>query len=148
MADVVPLIQPKEFVVTDESGNERKFILSKFHAVSGREIVSKYLGSSLPIVGDYKVSEETMFKLMNYVAVETAPGLMLRLGNRPLIDNHVGEWEILTTIEKEMMKYNCRFFRDGTASSFLDDLVQKILKKISETLTPLLAPSSQAEKQP
>jgi hypothetical protein len=148
MADAIPLLQPKEFVVTDEDGRERKFILSKFDAVAGREIVSKYPVSAMPVIGDYAVSEETMFKLMNYVAIETSPGSLLRLGNRALINNHVGTWENLAKIEVEMMKYNCGFFRDGTASSFLDELVQKILKKISEISTRSSAPSSQTEKLP
>lgn len=147
MADALPLLKPKDFILTDEDGAEKRFVLSKFDAVAGREIACKYPLSALPKLGDYAVSEETMFKLMHYVGVEVASGNVVRLGNRAMINNHVGDWESLWTIEKEMLKYNCSFFRDGRASTFLEDIAARILQKISEISTPSSAPSSPAEKQ-
>jgi hypothetical protein len=140
------LLQPKELVVEGEDGKTRTFILSKFDAVEGREIVFQYPMSGLPKVGDYKLNEETMFRLMAYVAVPVEGGNPIRLTTKALVNNHVGDWETLFTIEKEMMKYNCRFFRDGRLSNFFDDVAQIVLAKISEMLTNSSEPSSPAEK--
>ena len=54
--------------------DDKEFIISKFPAVAGREIIAKYPFSSLPKLGDYKINEETMLKLMHYVAVTIEPG--------------------------------------------------------------------------
>ena len=50
------MLQPKEFKTTDQSGTERTYILSKFPAVQGREIISKYPLSAMPKLGDYAVN--------------------------------------------------------------------------------------------
>jgi hypothetical protein len=141
------LLDPSEFVIADTGGKERKFILSKFPAVQGREIVAKYPTSMLPKLGDYAVSEETMLKLMNFVAVDIN-GKPLRLSTRVLVDNHCGDWETLAKIEMAMMEKNCSFFSKGTVSAFLGEAVQKILAKISEISTASSARSSPETKQP
>lgn len=123
--------------------NGKKFILSKFPALAGREIVANYPFSGLPKIGDYKLNEEMMLKMMHYVAVIIEGIPPLQLTTRALIDNHVGDWETLGEIEFEMMKYNCSFFNDGRASNFLDGLAQKAEALIIRTLTNLSERSSQ-----
>ncbi len=144
---MVELIQPKEFSVIDMSGIERHFILSKFPAVQGREIIAKYPTSALPKIGDYQVSEEVMLKLMNFVAVQSGE-TQIRLSNRALVDNHVGDWETLAKIEMAMMEYNCSFFQKGRISDFFQEFVPNMIAKISGMLTDSLAQSSQAGKPP
>ena len=141
------LIQPKEFSVTDSDGKEWCFILSKFPAVQGREIISKYPTSALPKVGDYAINEETMFKLMSFVGV-TVGDKVISLSTKALVNNHTGDWETLASVEMAMMEYNCSFFRDGRISSFLTGFVQNAMAKISEILMASSAQSSPAEKQP
>lgn len=140
------LIKPKELTVTDGEGKTRIYTLSKFPAIIGREIVTKYPTSALPKLGDYAVSEETMLKLMNFVAVDNSTGTPLRLSTRALVDNHVPDWETLAKIELAMMEYNCSFFAKGTLFDSLQDVVLKVLARISEISTPLSAPSSPTEK--
>ena len=53
------LIQPKEIEVSGKI-----YRISKFPATVGREIVAKYPVSNMPKLGDYKVREEIMTKLM------------------------------------------------------------------------------------
>lgn len=126
------------------------FIISKFPAVAGREIVSQYPLSALPgkAGGDYKLNETIMLKLMSYVAVPVAGSNPIKLSNQTLIDNHVTSWETLAKIEMAMMEYNCSFFQDGRISGFLKDTAQNIPAWISKTLTALSVQSSQADKQP
>jgi hypothetical protein len=114
------LLEPKIATI-----NGKDFYLSKFPAVAGREIIAKYPLSGLPKLGDYKVNEETMLKLMNFVAVQKGDA-SIRLSTPALIDNHVGDWETLARIEIAMLEYNCSFFQNGRVSTFLEDTAQKV----------------------
>lgn len=142
MIDVISnLIQPKEMEF-----DTKKFIISKFPAVSGREIIAKYPLSGLPKVGEYAVNEETMLKLMNYVAVSTNENNILRLSSRSLVDAHVSSWEVLARVEMAMIEYNCSFFQNGRVSTFLEDIVQNLPEWISKILTNSLQQLSQTAK--
>lgn len=138
------MIEPKEIVIDD-----RVFILSKFPAVAGREIVTQYPLSGVPKLGEYKTNQEIMLKLMCYVSVpREAPALPLALTSQALIDNHVGSWETLVKVEWAMMEYNCSFFRDGRASSFLAGIAQQFPAWLIKMWTALLGRSLPTEKQP
>jgi hypothetical protein len=142
------LLQPKEFLCPVPGGGEKLFILSKFPAIAGREIIAKYPLSGLPKLGDYAVNEETMFKLMSFVAVPGANGEPQRLTTRELIENHCADWEVLARVEFEMLRYNCSFFEDGRASLFLEGFAQKALAWTTKTLTVFLAQLSTAGERP
>lgn len=135
------LLDPSELILDDDKGAPRKYVLSKFPAVQGREIIAKYPTSALPKIGDYAVSEEVMLKLMSFVAAESN-GQLIRLTTRSLVDNHVPSWEMLAKIEMAMMEKNCSFFQKGTLSDSLAGVVQKSLQKISEILIKSSVPLS------
>ena len=84
----------------------KKFILSKFPAVAGREIMAAYAASGFPNITDYKSNEVAMFKLMAYVAVPIDGSQPIPLTTRALIDNHAGDWNTLVKIEHEMIELN------------------------------------------
>ncbi len=140
------MIQPKEIAVKTQDGAEKIFIISKFPAVQGREIIAKYPLSAMPKLGDYEVNEATMLKLMAFVAVPMTSGDPLRLTTRALVDNHCGDWETLGRVEIAMMEYNCSFFGNGRALSFFELIALKAQALISKTLTDLSGQSSQAGK--
>ena len=77
------MIEPKTVVIYG-----KEFILSKFPAIAGREIIAKYPLSGLPKIGDYALNEETMLKLMCYVAVNAGADVPLCLNTAALVDNH------------------------------------------------------------
>lgn len=137
------LLEPKEIEI-----DGRMFIISKFPAVAGREIVANYSLSAIPKIGDYKTNEEMMRKLMSYVGVSNASGVPLQLSTAALIDNHTGGWETLAKIEMAMMEYNCSFFQQGKISTFLDSVAEKLPSMITKILMGLSPQLSQAEKQP
>jgi len=141
------MIEPKEIEVTDQAGKVRRFILSKFPAVQGREIVAKYPLSAMPKLGDYAVNEETMLKLMAFVAIPRDGAEPLALTTRALIDNHCGDWETLARVEVAMMEYNVSFFGNGKGSTFLEAITQKAQQLLTKTLTDLSAQSSPKEKR-
>lgn len=141
------LLETKEISLTTQAGVVKTFLLSKFPAVAGREIISKYPLSNIPKLGEYQQSEETMLKLMSYVAVVTDDGAQIRLSTRALVDNHAADWETLAKLEWAQLEYNVSFFGKGGSSDFFENLSKQAATWISQTLIPLLAQSSQAAKQ-
>lgn len=125
----------------------KTFVLSKFPAVAGREIITQYPLTAIPKVGEYKANEAMMLKLMCYVGVR-AGDKVVALTTRELIDNHIPDWETLAQIEVGMIEYNCSFFGDGRASTFFDGIALKVKEFLTQTLTDSLAQSSPAGKQP
>lgn len=137
------MIEPKEIDV-----NGKKFIIHKFPAMAGREIVAKYVPSIMPKLGDYKVNEEILLKMMKYVGVviENQP-TPLMLTTQAIIDNHIKDWEMLAKLEIALMEYNCSFFLTGRISIFFEDIAQKVPAWIIKMLTLLSQQSSKVEKQ-
>lgn len=142
------MIQPKEVEITTQGGEVRKYIISKFPAVQGREIVAKYPLSAMPKLGDYQVNEETMLKLMAFVGIPRDDGSSLMLTTRALVDNHVPDWETLAKIEWAMMEYNVSFFGNGKGSTFLEGITKKAQAFLSRMLMDLSGQLSQKGKQP
>ena len=138
------MLEPKEVLI-----DSKTFVLSKFPAIQGREIVAKYPLSAMPKIGDYAVNEETMLKLMAFVAVPGVGGNgPLQLTTRALVDNHCGGWETLAKVEWAMMEYNVSFFGNGKASTFFEAIAEKAQAFLSQTLMGLSAQSSGRDKQP
>lgn len=125
----------------------KEFIISKFPAIEGREIVAQYPLSGIPKLGDYKTNEETMLKLMKYVQV-VLPSGNISLVNKEIINNQVPSWEMLVKLEWAMMEYNVSFFGNGGVSTFFDDIRQKLPVWISQMWTALSGQLSPAEKPP
>lgn len=123
------LIKPLEVEVKDIDGNLHKFTISRLPAVAGREILAKYLGGTMPKVGDYKDNHESMLKMMKYVAVEI-DGQLQTLETQSLIDNHIPDTECLLRLEIEMIRHNTSFFGNAGSSNLLDFLLQKIKDSI------------------
>lgn len=134
------MIEPKELPL-----NGKTYLISKFPAIQGREIVAKYPLSAMPKLGDYAVNEETMLKLMAFVAVQTDNGPLM-LTTKGLVNNHVPDWETLAKIEMAMLEYNCSFFGNGGASTLFEGFAKKLQASISQMLMDLSAQSSKQSK--
>lgn len=135
------LLEPKEVEI-----DGCQFVIGKFPATVGREIITKYPLSNLPKIGDYGVSEEIMLKLMNYIERVLPTGDKVRLSTKALVDNHVPSWETLVKLEAASLEHNCSFFQNGKTSSFFTKLGVLAQQKVTEILTNLLEQSSRAEK--
>lgn len=135
----MPLLEPKEFEVVTLKGDTRTYILHKFPAVAGREIVAGYPLTAVPKLSEYKANEDIMRKLMAYVGVDIN-GNVLALATEALINNHVPDYETLVKIEFAMMGYNTSFFGQGEISTFFGGIAKKIMASISPTLTAFLVP--------
>lgn len=141
------LLQAEEWECPLRDGGTKVFILSKFPAVAGREIIAGYPLTAIPKIAEYESNEKMMFKLMAYVAVPIEGKEPLRLTTRALIDNHCPDWECLARIEFEMIKRNSSFFANGRASTFLQGIALQARTLISKTLTDLSGQLSKANKQ-
>ncbi len=137
------MIEPQEVTIDD-----RVFILSKLPAVEGREIITQYMPTALPKIGDYKSNEVVMLKLIKYAAVKLSEERTIQLSTRELINNHCSSWELLVKLEWAMLEYNCTFFQNGNLSNFFGNISQRLPEWISKILTDSLAQLSQTEKPP
>lgn len=136
------LLDPQELEI-----DGKVYLIGKWPAVAGREIIAGYPLTALPKIGEYKANEEIMLKLMGHVAVVPSSGEPLLLATRALIDNHVDDWETLAKIEFASLERNCSFFRDGRLSGFLGNAARMAKSWITQTLTASLAPLSRADTQ-
>lgn len=141
------LLGMEEFEI-DTAGGKKTYVLSKFPATVGREIIVKYPTANAPKIGEYAVSEETMLTLMKHVGVNVAEGGVLALNTRALVDNHVPDAETLLKLEVAMFRYNYSFFGNGKGLSFLEEFIAKLPQLISKTLTILSDQSSDQGKPP
>lgn len=143
------MIMPKPLPLKGQDGTARTYVLSKFDAIAGREIVAKYPVANLPKLGDYGVSEATMLKVMTFVGIQLeGRDEPLMLTTRDLVKNHVPDWEVLARLEWAMLEYNCSFFANGLNSVSLEGWMDKARPLISQILTALSAQSSEAGKPP
>jgi len=141
------LLQTKDIVITTQDGDEKTYIVSKIPAIPAREIVTQYPLSALPKVGDYKVNEAMMFKLISYAAVPTDAG-PLALTTQALIHNHVPDFETLMKLEAALLEYNVSFFQNGKTSNFLDAIVPIVQAWITKISKVYSAQSSQKDAPP
>lgn len=142
------MIKLKTITLTTMDGDEKSYVISRVPAIPAREIVANYPVSAIPKLGDYKVNEEMMLKLMSYVSVISDNGTEIALSNRALIDNHVPDWETLAKLEMAMIEYNTSFFANGKSLDFFANIAAKAQSLISQTLTDLLAQSSKSSTPP
>lgn len=141
------MIEPKPVEIVTMAGETRTYIMSKFPAIQGREIIANYPLTALPKVGDYPANEAIMLKLMAHVAVPRDGGEPIALATRDLVNNHVPDWETLAKIEVEMLGYNTSFFTNGKTSTFFAGIETKVRQWIIGMLTDLSAQSSPKAKR-
>lgn len=143
------LLEPKEIVVSGEKG-DKTFVISKLPFGSvGREVLTQYIPTGTPMVGDYAANHALYLKMMRYVCVKLPDGKELPLSTQELIDNHVGgDFAMGIKLETEMLEYNLGFFVNGSLSPFFNKLQAMLPQKISKILMALQAQLSELEKQP
>jgi hypothetical protein len=120
------LIKPKLIEITNIDGEILKFNISRLPAIVGREILAGYPSSLIPKVGDYKVNETLMIKLMSYVEGYNGNDEPIALTGIRMINSYVTDTTTLMLIELEMFKYNFPFLKFEKSRGFLSSFVSKI----------------------
>ena len=139
------MIKPKQIKCKTIDGEELEYTISRIPAVYAREIITQYPSSAMPKVGDYKVNQDLMVKLLGYVSVNK-DGHDIKLGNIDLINNHVPDFDVLAKIEYEMLNYNSNFFSVGKISKGLSGLAESLKPLITQILKDSQVPLSQKAK--
>lgn len=142
------LIEPKEIEVEGEKG-VKTFVISKLpYGSVGREVLTQYVPTGTPMIGDYQKNHALYLKMMGHVCVRLADGRDLPLATQELIDNHVGgDFAMGVKLETEMLEYNLGFFVQGSLSPFFSRLETMLPRKAIQMLTALQAQLSAAEGQ-
>ena len=120
------LIKPKLIEITNIDGNILKFNISRLPAIVGREILAGYPSSLIPKVGEYKVNEALMIKLMSYVEGFNGNDEPIALNSYHVINSYVTDTTTLMLIELEMFKYNFPFLKFEKSRGFLSSFVSKM----------------------
>lgn len=129
------MIEPQEVEIQTRNG-PKTFLISRFPAIQGREIVTQYPTTAMPKIGDYATNETLMLKIMAFVAVPNPDGEPLRLTSRALVDNHVPDFEALMRLEYAMLEYNCSFLQGGGISRLIEErLLPYLSRSVSRMLT-------------
>jgi len=140
------MIKPKNITIKDIDGKERKFIISRFPATDGMEILYKLPTAAIPKIGDFDALKEARNDIFKFVYVETDGG-ELALKTKALIDNHTGDAETAIKVMKEIIEYNYSFFQSGILSNFLNKLSKRIPIIAQEILTRFSQQSSKRSKR-
>lgn len=126
----------------DHELDGKTYVLTKFPATVGREILLQYPTSVVPKLGDYQTNHKLMLRIMAFVGVRIeGRDEPLMLTSEALVNNHCRNAEVLMQIEWAMISHNFDFFGDGRASGFLQYLMDKAQSLTSETLTKFAAAS-------
>lgn len=141
------LLEPKTIEIQLSNGQKRNYIISKFPAMAGIEIVSNFPFSALPKIGEWSKCEAMILKIMSYVEYETVPGIKLPLTTIELINNHVPSWEDLSKLLIKMFEYNCSFFQNGLFQTLGQRITQDLPQWIVKIFTQCLQQLSTLEKE-
>lgn len=144
------MLKPLDVTLVDMDGVSRSYVVARLPAIQAREVVCNYPLSALPKLGDYKVNEQMMFKLLSFAGVRQDNGEVLMLSTPVLVNNHVPDWETLLKLERAMIEHNVSFFPKGKTFSFSDVLkaaLPEILLAIKTSMDSL-GPLSKATKRP
>jgi len=140
------LLKPKEVELKDLDGVTHTYTIHRLPALLGREIGYQFIGANMPRVGDYELSVELNSKLMAHVTKKIGD-LEQPLNTPELIENHVPDWELLSSLEDAMLDYNTSFLAQGKDSIFSTICERSLMWLITQMSRELSGPSSDQEKQ-
>lgn len=130
----------------DVNIGDKNYRLHKMTSRAAREYITQ-ISSIVPFkgLGDYKLNEELLLKMLKFVGVVLQDGNVLYLTTPELVDNHT-IIETLLLLEKEMIVYNFGFFPLGKILGSFEGFAQKLPPLISKILTDSLGQLLQKEK--
>lgn len=140
------MIKPQEIQIKDMDGVEKTFIITRFPATVGMEILYRLPTSGMPKIGDFEVLKSVRDDVFKYVYIKTDGG-DIALNTHALIDNHVADAETAYKIMGAMLSYNFDSIKKLTSSVSLDSISAKILSTAQTLLKGLSQQSSGKSKR-
>lgn len=136
--------KPKEIEAINSDGESKTFIIHKFFASDGEEILSALPSAAIPKMTDLGKLKESIGVIFKYVGVMVeGRDDPLMLTTKALMDNHVEDVEQKLRILQQIIGYNFSFFQLGGGSTFFESLIKKHLPLIIQTATDSLRQSSE-----
>lgn len=135
------MIKPKALELTDMDGVTRKFLITRFPATVGMEILYRLPTSGVPTIGDFEALKVVRDDIFKYIYVQTDGG-DIALTTHALIDNHTGDAETAVKLMGQMLIYNYSFLGKLARGDFFDSISAKIpaiASKLLEQLKPVLS---------
>lgn len=121
------LIKPKEIELKDLDGDTHKFIISRFNALDGYELISNFPKTMFNKGGEsFKDHKEVLIKIFSHVEAFKQDGNTIRLTSEALINNHIPDYELLMKILKEVGTYNSSFLGNVSGLSIIDQIKTKL----------------------
>lgn len=142
------LLDPKEITVITQDGTERTYLIGKFPALPGLELVTRLGSAAAAVARDPQPAIDLIQRVLTYVAVPGANGEPLQLKTAALIDNHVPDWETGARLVKEVAVYNTSFFQNEKLLASLRGFARTLKLKNIETLMQSLDRLSQKDAPP
>lgn len=143
------LLDPKPVEIDLGDGTTKTFIVSRIPYLSGgREVLTQFMPTAAPKVGDYPANEKLAAKMFEFIAVPREDGEPLCLKTADLVNSHVPNFRAGLQLEKAMLEHNLGFSAAVGLSTFLEGLNARLPALITRILTEYRAQLSAQEKRP
>jgi hypothetical protein len=143
------LLDPKEIDIDIGNGQTKTFIVSRLPYLSGgREVLTQFMPTAVPKVGDYPANEALAAKMFSCIAVPREGADPLCLTTADLVNSHVPNFRAGLQLEKAMLEHNLGFSVAEGLSTFLEGLNARLPALITQTLTEYRAQLSAQAKPP
>lgn len=140
------MIKPKEISIMDIDGDEKTYIITRFPATVGMEILYKLPSSGIPKIGDFGELKEVRNEIFRYIYVKTDNG-DIALSTKALIDNHITDGETAYKIMGAILSYNYQSLGKLMSGGLISSMSEKILNIARRLLTELSPQSSAKNKR-
>lgn len=140
------MIKPKTITVVDIDGDEKQYIITRFPATVGMEILYRLPSSGIPKIGDFAELKEVRDDIFKYVYAVTENG-EISLSTNALIDNHITDGETAYKVMGAMLSYNYQTVGKLTSGGFFDSISGKLLDTARSLLRELSLQSSAKNKR-
>lgn len=143
------LLDPKPVEIDIGNGQTKTFIVSRLpYLAGGREVLTQFMPTAAPKIGDYAANEKLAAKMFEFIAVPREGAEPLRLETSDLVNSHVPNFRAGLQLEKAMLEHNLGFSVAVGLSTFLEGLNARLPALITQILTEYRAQLSAQEKQP
>jgi len=140
------MIKPQEIKVVDMDGEEKTFVITRFPATVGMEILYKLPTSGMPKIGDFEVLKGVRDDVFKYVYVKVGD-TEIPLNTSALINQHLTDGETAYKVMGAMLSYNFESIKKLTSSVSLDSISEKILSTVRNLFQEFYKQSSQKTKR-
>lgn len=141
------LIDPKDIDIEDQSGINRRYIVSKMPYLNGgREVCSQFISTALPKLGNYQENQKLAEKMFSFIEAVNDDGRNVLLSTKEMVNNHVPDFQTGIKLEAAMIEHNVGFSVTGKIREYREGWEENISGSIIKILIQLRDALQQADK--